>query len=100
VKVKVEHGIVNLDGIVDWDYQRTEAEYDVRKLGGVKAVLNELTVLNPIIAGQSIGSMLEVCRPVPFGAGSAGVMEEIAKVIEPSDGEVRMSLVQLPFLSC
>jgi osmotically-inducible protein OsmY len=44
ISVKVEHGIVTLDGEVDWHYQRTEAEYDVRKLGGVKAVINGIVV--------------------------------------------------------
>lgn len=44
VTVKVEHGIVTLTGCVDWAFQRAEAEYDVRKLGGVKAVVNAITV--------------------------------------------------------
>ena len=59
VKVKVEHGIVNLDGIVDWDYQRTEAEYDVRKLGGVKGVLNELTVRPRVNSGDIRAQLIE-----------------------------------------
>jgi osmotically-inducible protein OsmY len=59
VKVKVEHGIVNLDGIVDWDYQRTEAEYDVRKLGGVKGVLNELTVRPRVNSGDIRAKLIE-----------------------------------------
>jgi osmotically-inducible protein OsmY len=44
VTIKVEHGIVTLGGEVDWHYQRAEAEYDVRKLGGVKAVINSIAV--------------------------------------------------------
>lgn len=52
VTVKVEHGVVTLDGAVDWDYQRVEAEYDVRKLSGVKAVINELTVRPRVNAGD------------------------------------------------
>ena len=44
ISVKVEHGIVTLDGEVDWHYQRAEAEYDVGKLGGVKAVINGIVV--------------------------------------------------------
>jgi osmotically-inducible protein OsmY len=44
VKVKVEHGIVTLTGDVDWAFQRAEAEYDVRKLGGVKSVVNAIAV--------------------------------------------------------
>jgi len=44
IQVKVEHGIVTLTGTVDWAFQRAEAEYDVRKLGGVKAVVNSIVV--------------------------------------------------------
>ena len=44
IQVKVEHGIVSLNGTVDWAFQRAEAEYDVRKLGGVKGVVNAIGV--------------------------------------------------------
>ena len=39
VKVKVEKGWVTLSGEVDWYFQRSAAEADVRKLQGVKGVL-------------------------------------------------------------
>lgn len=52
VTVKVEHGVVTLDGVVEWDYQRAEAEYDVRKLSGVTAVVNELSVRPRVDAGD------------------------------------------------
>ncbi len=45
ITVKVEHGIVTLGGQVDWHHQRAEAEYDVRKLNGVVAVINDIIVL-------------------------------------------------------
>jgi len=44
IQVKVEHGIVTLTGSVDWGFQRAEAEYDVRKLGGVKGVVNAVAI--------------------------------------------------------
>lgn len=44
IAVKVEHGIVTLSGEVDWQFQRAEAEYDVRKLSGVRGVVNAITV--------------------------------------------------------
>jgi osmotically-inducible protein OsmY len=44
IAVKVEHGIVTLSGEVDWRFQRAEAEYDVRKLSGVRGVVNAITV--------------------------------------------------------
>lgn len=45
ISIKVEHGIVTLSGEVDWHFQRAEAEYDVRKLSGVKAVINDIIVM-------------------------------------------------------
>lgn len=52
VSVKVEHGIVTLSGTVEWAYQRAEAEYDIRKLGGVKGVINAITVRAGVRAGD------------------------------------------------
>ncbi len=47
IDVKVEHGVVTLTGKVDSNYQRTAAEADVRRLGGVKGVLNMIHVEPP-----------------------------------------------------
>ena len=44
VRVKVEHGTVTLTGDVDWAFQRAEAEHDMRKLGGVRVVINDIHV--------------------------------------------------------
>jgi osmotically-inducible protein OsmY len=44
ISVKVEHGIVTLNGEVDWHFQRLEAEHDIRKLSGVLSVINNLIV--------------------------------------------------------
>ena len=44
VKVKVQEGWVTLTGDVDWQYQRTAAEDDVRKLSGVLGVTNLVTI--------------------------------------------------------
>ena len=53
VSVKVEHGIVTLSGDVDWAYQRAEAEYDVRKLGGVRSVINDVRI-RPQVQGEDV----------------------------------------------
>jgi len=45
IKITVEHGVVTLEGTVEWGYQCDEAEYDIRKLGGVKGIVNHLVVL-------------------------------------------------------
>lgn len=57
ITVKVEHGIVTLSGTVDWAFQRAEAEYDVRKLGGVKGVVNAIT-LRPKVRATDVREKL------------------------------------------
>jgi osmotically-inducible protein OsmY len=52
VTVKVEHGIVTLSGEVDWQFQRAEAEYDVRKLNGVRSVINDVVVAPRVRPGD------------------------------------------------
>jgi osmotically-inducible protein OsmY len=47
IQVEVEEGIVTLTGTVDWGYQRNEAERDIRKLTGVKGIVNGLNVEPP-----------------------------------------------------
>jgi osmotically-inducible protein OsmY len=47
IAVKVEQGMVTLSGMVDWQYQKSEAEYDIRKLSAVLGVINQLQVRLP-----------------------------------------------------
>lgn len=44
VRVKVQNGWVTLSGQVHWNYQRTLAEYEVRKLSGVVGITNQITL--------------------------------------------------------
>ncbi|HET8635774.1 MAG TPA: BON domain-containing protein [Acidobacteriaceae bacterium] len=44
IQVKVEHGLVTLTGAVNYHFQRTAAEADIHKLGGVRGVQNLITV--------------------------------------------------------
>ena len=53
ITVKVERGYVTLGGEVEWQYQRTEAEADARKLGGVKTVINDIHV-QPTILSENV----------------------------------------------
>lgn len=62
IAIKVEHGILTLSGEVDWHYQRAEAEYDARKLTGVRAVVNDIEVVprvGPDDVRAKIGAALE-----------------------------------------
>lgn len=42
IKVRVENGIVTLEGRVRWDFQRRAAYHAVHQLTGVRAVLNQI----------------------------------------------------------
>ena len=44
VHVKVEKGWVNLDGEVQWDYQKEAAKNAVKSLSGVMGVINNITI--------------------------------------------------------
>src|SRR6266496_3079244 len=52
IAVMVEKGMVTLTGTVDWQYQKSEAEYDARKLSGVVGVINQLQVESPTAAAE------------------------------------------------
>lgn len=48
LKVKVEDGIVKLEGEVEWNYQRTQAKSAIENLAGVRLVNNFITVKSRI----------------------------------------------------
>jgi osmotically-inducible protein OsmY len=52
VRVRVADGWVTLSGSVNWNYQRQAAENEVRKLGGVKGVSNDITLASAVQAGD------------------------------------------------
>jgi osmotically-inducible protein OsmY len=48
IDVTVSKGFVTLRGTVDWQFQKEDAEKAVRRLPGVKGVLNSITVKPPM----------------------------------------------------
>lgn len=44
IKIKVEHGIVTLEGTVNWDFQRQDVEKVVRCLPDVQRLDNLLSI--------------------------------------------------------
>ena len=48
IKVAVSNGWVTLDGDVDWQYQKQDAEQAVRHLTGVRGITNRITVKSPL----------------------------------------------------
>ncbi len=53
IKIKVEDGIIKLEGEVEWDYQRSQAEKSIESLNGVRMVLNLIT-LKPRASAKGI----------------------------------------------
>lgn len=59
VNVLVQHGWVTLSGRVDWYYNKTAAEDDVRKLSGVLGVTNKITIRHPTVDLSNVKSKIE-----------------------------------------
>ena len=68
VLVKVEKGWVTLTGELDWNYQRTAAERDVRKLYGVKGVTNQIKIKSRV-ASADVREKIKAASQTP-GPGS------------------------------
>jgi osmotically-inducible protein OsmY len=58
IKVTVKSGWVTLEGIVDWQYQKTLAESAVKKLKGVVGVTNNIEV-KPRVSPSDVKSKIE-----------------------------------------
>ncbi len=58
IKVTVSKGFVTLEGSVDWQYQKSDAERVVRRLTGVKGVSNLITV-KPRVAPSELKRQIE-----------------------------------------
>lgn len=54
IKIRVEDGVVRLEGEVEWPYQRNSAVEAIEKLKGVKSVINMITLLQKASA-EDIG---------------------------------------------
>ena len=57
IKIKVEDGVVTLEGEVEWDYQRGSAKNAVASLLGVRDVVNRISV-TPRITASDIKSRI------------------------------------------
>lgn len=82
IKIKVENGIVKLEGQVDWLYQRNNAKSAIENLVGVKAVINLITIapkLMPVDINHKITAALK--RSAALDAEKIRVDIEGSKVI-------------------
>ncbi|MCC8426417.1 BON domain-containing protein [Mucilaginibacter sp. UR6-11] len=74
VKIKVENGIVTMEGEVEWEYQRVSARTAVQNLTGVRSVANLITVkpkISPIELEQKISAAFQ--RSASIDAGKVNV---------------------------
>ncbi len=57
IKIKVEHGILTLDGEVEWEFFKSAAEKAVENLVGVRGIINNIIItskINPIDVKKKI----------------------------------------------
>jgi osmotically-inducible protein OsmY len=59
IKVKVEDGLVTLEGNVEWEFQKNAARRAVEKLEGVIAVINNISV-TPKVTPTEISKKIKV----------------------------------------
>ena len=81
VTVKVEKGWVTLSGSVDWYFQSSAAEGDVRKLRGVVGVTNTIKI-KPRVQGSDVKAKIKAAfaRNAQIDAGNINVMADGGKV--------------------
>ncbi len=58
IKITVREGVVTLEGVVQWDYQRRSAESVVQGVSGVRAVINSLQV-RPNVSPDMVKERIE-----------------------------------------
>jgi osmotically-inducible protein OsmY len=58
IKVTARHGVITLEGTVDWQYQKALAEAAVKKLKGVIGVINNIEV-KPRVSPTDVKSKIE-----------------------------------------
>jgi osmotically-inducible protein OsmY len=83
IKVKVEGGYVTLTGDVEWAYQRITADGDVRRLQGVRGVINQIMIKPKVAAG-------DIKRRIEDALERQAEIEANRIVITVQDGKVRL----------
>ena len=82
IKVVVEDGWVELEGEVQWQYQRRAAEHAVRSLPGVKGITNTIRI-KPLAKAADLGRRIEeaIKRNAQLDANRIGVEANGSEVI-------------------
>ena len=88
VRVKVQHGWLTLTGEVEWDYQRTAAVHDLKKLRGVVGITNNVLVkprLSVDDIERRIKGALQRCAEIEASSVTVSVKDGLVKL----EGHVR-----------
>lgn len=88
VKVKVEDGIVTLDGETEWEYQRSNAKSAVENLTGVRYVINSIKV-KPKISPSDIQRKISSAFHRSATLDAAGITAEVSGSKVTLRGKVR-----------
>jgi osmotically-inducible protein OsmY len=88
VKVRVAKGLVTLSGEVEWEHQRRAAEDVVRRLKGVLAVVNQIT-LKPKVQPGDVRRKIEEALERYADVEAEGVRVDVADGTVILEGRVR-----------
>lgn len=82
IRVKVQDGWISLSGQVAWQYERAAAENEVRRLGGIAGVINQITV-KPQVQPADVKRKIEdaLRRNAEIEAGRIRVSAHGGKVV-------------------
>ncbi len=76
IQIKVEDGVVKLEGQVEWDFQRANAKAAIEHLTGVKSIINLITIkphISPFELEQKISAALQRNAGIDAGKITASV---------------------------
>jgi osmotically-inducible protein OsmY len=77
VKIEVKNGVVALNGEVEWEFQRIEIRDTIKKLSGVKSIVNNVKIVPTSVAS-------EIKQKIQSSAQRKSAMEEEKINIEGS----------------
>lgn len=82
IKLKVENGWVNMEGDVDWQFQKSTAENAISNISGVRGIRNLITITPKVnISGVENRIKNALQRSAAIEAGNIAVRAEGNKVI-------------------
>ncbi len=82
IQVTVHSGLVTLTGRVNWQYQKSSAESGIRRLAGVRAIINNIKI-EPHVEAENVKGKIEAALK-----RHAEVEAENIRVAIQGDGEV------------